>query len=97
MRLIDADTLITNMDKGIQGTAREYLKFYQMAVEDELTSVDLDSVIKQLEKKRDECYLEMAKEEKKTDYFSQHIYEEYYNQGIAYEKALEIIKSGVNI
>lgn len=45
MRLIDADSLLVNMDKGIQGTAREYLKFYQMAVNDEPTAYDLDKVV----------------------------------------------------
>lgn len=38
MRLIDADSLLANMDKGMQGAAREYLKFYQMAVNDEPTA-----------------------------------------------------------
>lgn len=49
MRLIDADSLIANMDKGMQGTAREYLKFYQMAVNDEPTSYDVDKVVERLE------------------------------------------------
>lgn len=38
MRLIDADSLLVNMQNGIQGTAREYLKFYQMVVNDEPTA-----------------------------------------------------------
>lgn len=49
MRLIDADSLLVNMDKGIQGTAREYLKFYQMAVNDEPTVYDVDKVMGQME------------------------------------------------
>ncbi len=49
MRLIDAESLIVNMDKGMQGTAREYLKFYQMAVNDEPTAYDVDKVAEQLE------------------------------------------------
>lgn len=49
MRLIDADSLLVNMDKGIQGTAREYLKFYQMAVNDEPTAYDVDKVVGKIE------------------------------------------------
>lgn len=48
MRLIDADALLANMDKGMQGTAREYLKFHQMAVNDEPTAYDVDKVIEQI-------------------------------------------------
>lgn len=33
----------------MQGTAREYLKFYQMAVNDEPTAYDVDKVAEQLE------------------------------------------------
>lgn len=50
MRLIDADSLLVNTDKGMQGTAREYLKFYQMAVNDEPTAYDVDKVVEQLER-----------------------------------------------
>ncbi len=57
MRLIDAESLLVNMDKGIQGTAREYLKFYQMAVNDEPTAYDVDKVIKKLEKGIEESAL----------------------------------------
>ncbi len=45
MRLIDADSLLVNMDKGMQGTAREYLKFYQMAVNGEPTAYGVDKVV----------------------------------------------------
>lgn len=45
MRLIDADSFLANMDKGIQGTARKYLKFYQRAVNDEPTAYDMDNVV----------------------------------------------------
>ena len=48
MRMIDADSLSANMDKGIQGTAREYLKFYQMAVNEEPAAYDVDKVIEQI-------------------------------------------------
>lgn len=48
MRLIDADALLVNMDNGIQGTAREYLKYYQMAVNDEPTAYNVDKVIANL-------------------------------------------------
>jgi len=48
MRLIDADSLIVNMNKGMQGTAREYLKFYQMAVNDEPIAYDADVVVRQV-------------------------------------------------
>ena len=54
MRLIDADSLLVNMDKGIQGTAREYLKFYQMAVNDEPNAYDVDKVVERLEELREE-------------------------------------------
>lgn len=53
MRLIDADSLIINMDNGIQGTGRKYLKFYLMAVNDEPTAYDVDKVVKQLEEYAD--------------------------------------------
>ena len=45
MRLIDADSLIANMNKGIQGTARDFLKFYQMAVNDEPTAYDIEKTL----------------------------------------------------
>lgn len=48
MRLIDADSLLASMDNGIQGTAREYLKYYQMAVNDEHTAYNADKVIEQI-------------------------------------------------
>ncbi len=57
MRLIDADSLIVNMDKGIQGTAREYLKFYQMAVNDEPTAYDVDKVAFRLECESINCHI----------------------------------------
>lgn len=44
MRLIDADSLLVNMQNGIQGTAREYLKFYQMVVNDEPTADTIESL-----------------------------------------------------
>ncbi|MEZ3505780.1 MAG: hypothetical protein K1W10_02275 [Lachnospiraceae bacterium] len=49
MRLIDADSLLVNMDKGIQGTARGYLKFYKMAVNEEPTAYDVDKVVERLQ------------------------------------------------
>ena len=48
MRLIDADKLFVNMDKGMQGPARDYLKFYQMAVRDEPTAYDVDKVVEKM-------------------------------------------------
>lgn len=45
MRLINADSLLVNMENGMQGTAREYLKFYQMAVNDEPTAYDVNKVL----------------------------------------------------
>lgn len=60
MRLIDADSLFVNMDKGIQGTAREYLKFYQMAVNDEPTAYDVDKVVERMEELRDEILSDTA-------------------------------------
>lgn len=49
MRLIDADALLVNLDNGIQGTARKYLKFYQMAINDEPTAYDVDKVMQRID------------------------------------------------
>ncbi len=62
MRLINAGSLLANMDKGMQGTAREYLKFYQMAVNDEPTAYDVEKVVEQLDSYYEEedekgCYI----------------------------------------
>lgn len=65
-------------------------------IENQHTAFDLESVIVELEKKRDYCYAEMKKEEKETDYFSEHIFEEYHNQGKAYNDCLEILTSAAN-
>lgn len=54
MRLIDADSLIANMDKGIQGTARDYLRFYQMAVNDEPTVYVMGMVVERVEEIRED-------------------------------------------
>lgn len=59
MRLIDADKLFVNMDKGMQGSARDYLKFYQMAVRDEPTAYDVDKVVEKVESRK--RILELAK------------------------------------
>lgn len=53
MRLIDADKLFVNMDKGMQGSARDYLKFYQMAVRDEPTAYDVDKVCKEISENKE--------------------------------------------
>ena len=58
------------------------------------TAYDVDKVVEQLEEERDYCYKEMEKEKEKMDYFSEHIFEEHHNQGMAYNKAVEIVKSG---
>ncbi len=89
MRLIDADSLFVNMDKGIQGTAREYLKFYQMAVSEQPTAYDVDKVVEKLERLSNDvisnifCY----EEDDHTGI---------YNDGLSdgYEKSVEIVKSG---
>ncbi len=88
MRLIDADSLLVNMNKGMQGTAREYLKFYQMSVNDEPTAYDVDKVVEQLEKckrimespVRKDCYNEECRVGDCTV--------------CAFEKAVEIVKAG---
>ena len=60
------------------------------------TAYDVDKVVEHLEEERDYCYKEMEKEKENTNYFSGHIFEEYHNQGMAYNKAIEIVKSGIN-
>lgn len=84
MRLIDADNLFANMDKGMQGTAREYLKFYKMAVNDEPTAYDVDKVVEKLALES-----ERWKE-------SGEAYEDQKELGVAegFERAIEIVKSG---
>lgn len=57
MRLIDADSLLVSMDKGMQGTAREYLKFYQMAVDDDTTVYDVDKVVERLMCESINCHI----------------------------------------
>lgn len=95
MRLINADALLTNMDKGMQGTAREYLKFYQMAVNDEPTAYDVDKVVERLEKliKTEYEKPENCNENKFVD--GEGIYEDGRTQGKyeAYKTSLEIVKS----
>lgn len=57
MRLIDADSLLGNLDRRIQGTAREYLKYYQTAVKEEPAAYDVDEVVERLDRASDsyEC------------------------------------------
>ncbi len=88
MRLIDADALLTNMDKGMQGTAREYLKFYQMAVNDEPTAYDVDKVVEQLKKMRSkrEEQLRICADNDMADYLRCKM--------SAIAEAIEIVKSG---
>ena len=83
MRLIDADSLLVNMDKGMQGTAREYLNFYQMAVNDEPTAYDVDNVIEQLANES-ERWRESGE-----------AYEDEKELGVAdgFKRAIEIVKS----
>lgn len=88
MRLIDADSLLVNMDKGIQGTAREYLKFYQMAVNDEHTAYDVDKVVERLEELR-----EMVPVNRLLDDIIKDKPKEL-GQLMAYRKAIEVVKSG---
>lgn len=78
MRLIDADSLILNMDKGMQGTAREYLKFFQMAVNDEPTAYDVDKVVESIEEKI------LNTSDTKTGISAR----------MAFGKSIEIVKSG---
>lgn len=65
-------------------------------VDDVPTAFDVDKVVAELEKERDNCYEQMEKIEEKgedeTDYFDEHIFDEYHNQGIGLNKAIEIIK-----
>lgn len=84
MRLMDADSLLMNMDKGMQGTAREYLKFYQMAINDEPTAYDLDKVAEQL-------WSESERWRKSGEE-----YEDEKELGVAdgLKRAIEIVKSG---
>lgn len=88
MRLIDADSLLVNMDKGIQGTAREYLKFYQMAVNDEPTAYDVDKVVERLE--ADEKELQAIIESGSSDIYKN----TNYGYFTAMNRAIDIVKSG---
>lgn len=92
MRLIDADALLTNMDKGMQGTAREYLKFYQMAVNDEPTAYDVDKVVEQLEQQKNQ-YFRRA-EEIKNGFGENSESEKNYGKACSYDNAIKIVKSG---
>lgn len=83
MRLIDADSLIVNMDKGMQGTDREYLKFYQMAVNDESTAYDVEKVIEQLD---GEIFL-TTNDDGETDDLSIKV--------MGADEVMKIVKSGV--
>ena len=87
MRLIDADELKNNMDKGMQGTARDYLKFYQMAVDDQPTAYDIDKVVEQLEELQERHPYKIIGD---YDTYSQ------YNQAweSCSEQAIEIVKGG---
>ncbi len=101
MRLIDADEWINFLKKQIEdenspGELKDFNYMIIGNIESQPTAYDLENMIKQLEEKRDYCFTEMEKEEREEmDYFSQHIFEEFYNQGKAYNDSLEIIKSGI--
>lgn len=60
------------------------------------TSFDLDKVIVELEKERDNCYEQMKKIEEKEDddmdYFDGNIFDECHYQSVGLNKAIEIIK-----
>lgn len=84
--MIDADKLFVNMDKGMQGSARDYLKFYQMAVRDEPTAYDVDKVVGQLEQKAEES----------RKYWSKHDDECAFGEMNAYRNSVKIVKSGGN-
>lgn len=70
-------------------------------VDDVPTAFDVDNVIAELEKERDNCYEQMKKIEEKredeTDHFDGHIFDEYHNQGIGLNKAIEIIKKYISV
>ena len=59
MRLIDADSLIENINEGMQGSARKYIKFFHMAVNDEPTA----EIVEQLENCGDTKTFMYSKEE----------------------------------
>lgn len=89
MRLIDADSLIVNMDKGIQGTAREYLKFFQMAIKDEPTAYDVDKVVERLERMRNNAIFNIKLNSQSYD-----IYSEIEREKRHYEDIISIVKEG---
>ena len=64
-------------------------------IEDFRSAFDVDKVIAELEQERDNCYEQMKRIEEKgeneTDYFDGHIFDEYHNQGIGLNKAIDII------
>ena len=64
-------------------------------IEKRPAAFDVEKVIAELEQERDKCYEQMKKIEEKgeneTDYFDGHIFDEYHNQGIGLNKAIDII------
>lgn len=97
MRLIDADKIdFSEVFIGNSDFAKDMRAGAKELIDKQPTAFDLESVIAEIEKKRDCCYVEMKKEEKETDYFSEHIFEEYHNQGKAYNDCLEILNSAAN-
>lgn len=102
MRLIDANVLFKSIRDYTFDTVDNEMRRAEHIVkahicsliESQKTSYDVNKVLKQLEEKRDFCYSEMEKERNETDYFSEHIFEEYHNQGKAFNEALEIVKGG---
>jgi hypothetical protein len=93
MRLIDADKLIENMHQGIC-CDQDFKEDYEMMgiddyIRSEPTAYDLDKVINELENKRD-----YYQQERDTDYFTGHVFDENYNRKYAMKEAIEIVKRG---
>ena len=94
--LISRSALISHIVRKYWKYGAEYnAKQIWKDIENFPTAFDLDKVIAELEQERDKCYEQMEKIEEKgeneTDYFDGHIFDEYHNQGIGLNKAMEII------
>lgn len=90
MRLINADSLLANMDRGMQGPTREFLKFYRMAVDDEPTACDMDKIMERLDDKALEHAI-TGQQYGEDGYGNLEMLERAKKQGI--EEAAEIVKS----
>lgn len=99
MRLIDADEFkkqIAGMAIVNNYPADKANKMCEL-IESQPTAFGLESVIAEIEEKRDYCYAEMKKEENKDIADVNHLYfEQMHYQGMAYNDCLEILASAAD-